>query len=81
MLTIRLQRVGRRNDPNFRIVLTDSKRAPKSGGFLEILGSYNPKLKAMRLKPERITYWRSHGAQVSRTVHNLLLKNKAISGS
>lgn len=79
MLTIRLQRVGRKNDPNFRVVVTDSRRAPKSGGFLEVLGSYNPKLNAARLKAERITYWLSHGAQTSDTVRSLLLKNKIAS--
>ena len=43
MLKIRLQRIGRKNDPAFRVVLTDSKNSTKSGRFLEILGTYNPK--------------------------------------
>ena len=47
MLKIRLQRIGRKNDPSFRAVLTDSKNSTKSGKFLEIVGTYNPK--AVRL--------------------------------
>ena len=43
MLKVRLQRVGRRNDPSFRVVVTDSQNAAKSGKFLEIVGSYDPR--------------------------------------
>ena len=71
---IRLQRVGKKNDPSFRVVLTDSRNAPKSGRFLEILGSYNPQQKSsIQLRSERITHWLSKGAQASDTVHNLLV--------
>jgi len=45
MLMIRLQRVGRKHEPVFRLVLTDSKNGPKSGKFLEILGSYDTRRK------------------------------------
>jgi len=45
MLKIRLQRFGRKHDPTFRVVLTDSRSGPKSGKFLEVLGSYNPRQK------------------------------------
>lgn len=82
MLMIRLQRVGKRNDPSFRVVLTDSRNAPQSGRFLEILGSYNPQQKqATQLKAERITHWLSKGAQASDTVHNLLINNNLIQGN
>ncbi|MBY0376838.1 30S ribosomal protein S16, partial [Patescibacteria group bacterium] len=47
---IRLQRIGRKNDPAFRVVLTDSKNSTKSGRFLEILGTYNPKAGAMKFE-------------------------------
>ena len=40
---IRMQRIGRKNEAHFRIVLTDKQNAAKSGKFQEILGSYNPK--------------------------------------
>ena len=73
MLKIRLQRVGRRNDPSFRVVVTESKRGPKTGNFLEILGSYSPQEHRRALKADRILHWISKGAQVSGTMHNLLI--------
>ena len=63
MLKIRLQRVGGKNDPAFRVVLTDSKNAAKSGKFLEILGSYNLKKGEVIFKGERIAHWVKNGAQ------------------
>jgi small subunit ribosomal protein S16 len=78
MLKIRLQRIGRKNDPAFRVVLTDSKNAAKSGKFKEILGSYNLKKGEVVFKADRIVYWMSKGAQVSDTVHNFLVHQKLI---
>ncbi len=80
MLMIRLQRVGRKNDPSFRIVITDSKNGPKSGKFLEVVGAYDARKGQPQIKADRIKYWLSVGAQVSDTVHNLLVKNKVIEG-
>jgi small subunit ribosomal protein S16 len=84
MLKIRLQRIGRKNDPAFRVVLTDSKNSTKSGKFLEMLGTYNPKVenKANRTNfvNDRITYWMSKGAKLSDTMHNFLVQNKVIEG-
>src|SRR3989344_6288473 len=74
MLKIRLQRVGRRNDPSFRVVVTDSHRSTKTGSFLEVLGSYSPTHHIANLKKERILHWISKGAQTSGTLHNLLIK-------
>lgn len=76
MLKIRLQRVGKKHQPSYRIVLVDSRRAAKSGSVLEILGSYNPPKKQSQLKTEKIKEWISKGAQVSDTVRALLTKNK-----
>ena len=69
---IRFQRLGRKNDPAFRIVVTEKRSKPKSGGT-EILGSYHPKTKHTVLQKERILYWLSKGAKASPTVHNLLV--------
>ena len=81
MLKIRFQRVGRKNQPHFRVIVADSKIGPKSGKFLELLGSYNPKTKELNFKADRVKYWITNGAQVSGTVHNFLLKEKIIEGS
>jgi small subunit ribosomal protein S16 len=80
MLKIRLQRIGRKNEAQFRLVVTDSKNGPQSGKFLEILGSQNPKGDVVAFKNDRILHWIKNGAQVSPTVHNILVKNKVIEG-
>jgi small subunit ribosomal protein S16 len=80
MLMIRLQRVGRKNDPSFRVVLTDSKNSAKSGKFKEILGSYNVKTGEVLFKADRIAYWTKEGAQTSATVHNFLVHQKLVDG-
>lgn len=84
MLKIRFQRIGRKNDPSFRAVLTDSKNSTKSGRFLEILGTYNPRAKddsgKRNLNADRIKYWLSQGAQCSDTMHNFLVHDKIIVG-
>jgi len=76
MLMLRLQRVGRKHEPAFRLVLTDSRRPPKSRAVLEILGSHDPRKNKPQFKTERIKYWLSKGAQISATVNNLLIKAK-----
>lgn len=81
MLKIRLQRVGRKAEPTFRLVLTDSKNSTKSGKYLETLGNYDSrKGEASTFKADRISYWMSKGAQVSTTVHNLLINKKITTG-
>jgi small subunit ribosomal protein S16 len=81
MLKIRLQRVGRKHEPSFRLVLTDSKNSTKSGKYLENLGSYDARRgEKSEFKADRITYWVSKGAQLSGTVNNLLIDKKIVSG-
>ena len=81
MLSIRLQRVGRKNEPTFRVVLTDSKNGPKSGKSLEVLGSFDSRrAEKADLKIDRIKHWMSHGAKLSGTLHNLLVTRKIVSG-
>lgn len=80
MLKIRLQRVGRKNDASFRVVVIESQRGPKAGNVLEVLGFYDPKKDVIEIKGERALYWISVGAQASPTVHNLLVKGKIIKG-
>jgi len=77
MLVIRLTRIGKKNQPAYRVVLTE-KTNPVQGKFIEILGSYNPRLKQKALKIDRIKHWLSKGAQASPTVHNLLVAEKVI---
>lgn len=80
MLKIRLQRIGRKNDPSFRVVLTDSKNSTKSGKFLEILGTYNPKAGEKKFNAEKIKHWMSKGAKCSDTMHNFLVAESIVQG-
>lgn len=77
---IRLSRVGRKNDPSFRMVVTDSKNAAKSGKFLEVVGSYNARGGKAQLDKERISHWLSHGVKTTETVHNILVNHKILEG-
>ncbi len=80
MLVIRLQRVGKRNRPAFRLVVTDKKNGPKSGRFLEILGNHDRVSKNTQLKEDRIKHWIEQGVQVSDAVNNLLVDKGVIKG-
>jgi len=80
MLRIRLLRVGKKNSPSFRLVVTPKRTASQTGRFLENLGFYNPREHSMKLKKERIQYWISQGAQPSDTAHNMLIAEGIIEG-
>ncbi len=80
MLKMRLQRTGRKNEPHFRVVITDQRNGVQSGKFLDIVGAYNPKAGKIELKKEAITEWIAKGVQLSDTVHNFLIEHKVIEG-
>lgn len=80
MLVMRLQRVGRKNHAEFRVVLVESSRGPKTGNVVEFLGSYNPHTNAFLVKEDRVTHWISKGAQASDTLHNLLVTAGIVKG-
>ncbi|KAK7391435.1 hypothetical protein VNO78_19851 [Psophocarpus tetragonolobus] len=78
VVRIRLARLGCRNHPFYRVVVTDSKTT-RDGQQLEVLGFYNPVAgkddeKRMRLKLERVKYWLSVGAKPSEPVEYLLFR-------
>ena len=79
MLVIRLQRIGRKNQPYYRIVIQEKDWAPSSK-VIENVGTYNPHKdkEGIELKEERIKYWLSQGAQPSATIHNMLVNAKII---
>lgn len=73
MLMMRLQRVGRKNDPAYRIVVTDKRTGVKSDKHVDRLGSYNPKLGTIILDKDKAKQWLSQGVQASGTMHNILV--------
>jgi small subunit ribosomal protein S16 len=78
MLMMRLQRVGRKNDPSYRIVVTDKRTGPKSDKHIDRLGSYNPKMNHVQLDAAKAKDWLTKGVQPSDTVHNILVNEKVI---
>lgn len=75
MVVIRLSRGGSKSRPFFNIVVAD-KRVRRDGRFIERLGFYNPIAKegeeGVRIAQDRLTHWRSVGAQASPTVERIL---------
>ena len=80
MLTIRLQRVGRKNSPDFRIVLAEKHRSA-SKKIMQVFGNYNPKTKDFSLSNQDALLDRiKQNIEVSPTVKNLLIQKKLIEG-
>ncbi len=77
---MRLQRIGRKNAPSYRVLVVDSHQGPKSGKFVDLIGSYDPKHDSITLDGEKVRAWIAKGVQVSPTVHNLLISQKIIEG-
>ena len=74
MVRIRLRRTGRKKTPTYRIVVADST-SPRDGRFIEIIGTYQPKLegeKQMTLDVEKAKAWLAKGAQPSDRVSRFL---------
>lgn len=80
MLRIRLLRIGKKNDPQFRVAVMPQRSSTKTGRFLEILGFYNPVKHIKNLKEERIKYWLSVGAKPTDTVRNMLISAGILKG-
>lgn len=77
MLTIRLRRMGARNNPFFRVVVSDSRNVPTAAAVEEI-GHYNPTKQPAQVTIDtaRADYWVGKGAQVSPTVKKLIAQVK-----
>lgn len=80
MLVFRLFRVGKNNQPSYKIVVTDKRNSSKGGRFVEQVGFYNPITKEKVLNKERIQYWISQGVKPSDTLHNMFVKDGIIKG-
>ncbi len=81
MVTIRLARGGAKDSPFYHVVVADSRRS-RDGRYIERLGFFNPSARGneerLRLDVDRVTHWKSHGAQTSDRVAKLVKEvNKA----
>lgn len=81
MLIIRLQRIGKKKSPSYRLIVSEKARDTQDV-YLEQLGTFNPRAKENGFLPvvERINYWIGQGAQTSATINNLLVKAGIIKG-
>jgi len=75
MVKIRLQRVGSKNRPSYRLVVVDS-RAPRDGAFINIIGHYNPLTdpETVVIDEDKALYWLKQGVQPTDTATRLLKK-------
>ena len=73
MIKIRLDRLGVRRKPIYRIVVVEDSQK-KGGRKLEVLGFWHPAKESKTIKKERLNYWISKGAKLSKTLSKLLSK-------
>jgi small subunit ribosomal protein S16 len=71
MLSIRMQRLGRKGHPTYRVVVQDSRQTPDSGKVVASLGSYDPHSKTTTLVKEKAEFYLKNGAQPSDRVARL----------
>ncbi len=76
---LRLTRVGKTKQPQYRIVAADS-RSPRDGRFIEILGQYNPREdpSLINVDNDRVVEWLGNGAQPTERVRKLLVISGAM---
>ena len=70
---LRLMRMGKKKQPTYRLVAADG-RSPRDGRFIEILGTYQPRLEpsGIQIDNEKAIRWLQQGAQPTETVQKLL---------
>ena len=76
MLAIRLQRLGRKALPVYRLAVQEAQRHPSSGRVVAYVGSYNPHTKETKLNTEKVDYYLKNGAQPTPRVVRILKDQK-----
>lgn len=76
MLAIRLQRLGRKKYPVYRVAVQEAQRHPSSGRVVAYVGNYNPHTKSVSFDKEKVEKYLSNGAQPSPRVVRLLEDQK-----
>ena len=72
MLAIRLQRLGRKAYPVYRLAVQEAQRHPSSGRVVAYVGSYNPHTKEVNIQIETAQKYLDNGAQPTPRVAKLL---------
>lgn len=78
---LRLMRMGKTKQPTYRLVAADS-RSPRNGRFIELLGTYEPRLETpgFKVDEEKLNKWLGNGAQPTERVQKLLEQNGVLTG-
>jgi small subunit ribosomal protein S16 len=76
MLAIRLQRVGRKGYPVYRVAVQEAQRHPSSGRVVAYVGSFNPHTKESSVDVEKVSTYLNNGAQPSPRVVRILKEHK-----
>lgn len=80
MLAIKLQRIGKKHQPSYRVVVAE-KRSKLGAPPVEDLGAYSVSTKIANLKKDRLAYWLKIGAQPTTTMWNLLVREGVVTGA
>jgi small subunit ribosomal protein S16 len=79
-VAIRFSRQGKKKSPFYRIVAADKRKA-RDGKFIELLGTYHPQTKVLKLDTERYEKWLKVGAQPSGTLASIIRRtNRTAAG-
>lgn len=75
MLKIKLSRLGKKNQPSYRIIVAEA-RSKRDGRYLDLIGFYNPlsRPKTIKINKKKLDSWIAKGAQPTETVKKLLQK-------
>lgn len=74
-VAIRFARQGKKKSPFYRIVAAD-KRSARDGKFIELLGTYHPMTKVLKLDKERYEKWKKVGAKPSGTLASIVRRTE-----
>ena len=72
MLAIRLQRVGRKGNAQYRIIVQEAQKQPTSGRVVAFVGTYNPHTKEAKVQVADAQKFLDNGAQPSPRIVKLL---------
>lgn len=73
-VALRMSRQGKKKAPFYRIVAADKRKA-RDGKFIELLGTYDPRSKALKLDADKYANWIKNGAQPSGTLAAIVLRD------
>jgi small subunit ribosomal protein S16 len=76
MLKIKLSRIGKKDMPYYRIIVSEA-RSKRNGKYIDLIGTYNPMVnpKVIDIDNQKYSSWIAKGAQPTQTVKSLFAKS------